>query len=511
MPSATTFEVPVTDVRPIPRPTRLFALTATMLGLAATAVSAYGSWVPSLWGDEVASILSARRSLPSLFRMLGNVDAVHGTYYFFLHFWIEVFGSSAFSVRFPSALAVGVMVVGVVVLGTRLSGPRVGFIAGLISVALPRVTYMGEEARSYAFSAAAIVWLTYLLVWAINSAGPKRRHWVLYGAGVAASAYIFLFSLLILMAHALIVYSARKKFSARSWVIATAWGLVAALPVIAYGIGERGQIAFLSARNAAAIHTLLVTQWFGNDQAAIICWGLLIIALVMGVIAARNRKHRSGISPLGGYALPHLVPLAAVWLFGSMIVLLVANAIHPVYSSRYLSFAVPAAALLLGWMLVRIRPRWLAAVLLVGVIGFSLPSYFDQRTAFSKNNSDWAQIAATIKANARRGEAVLFDESTRPSLKPRLSMRAYPESYAGLVDVGLKTPYYNTISWRDSASALSAVPQRLDGIDTVWMIEYHLSGHAASTYNQAELARLGFRAQHTYREHASDVIKYVRG
>ena len=60
------------------------------LGTLATVVSLLGSWIPSLWGDEAASAMSAQRSIPSLFRMLGHVDAVHGTYYLGLHAWVQV-------------------------------------------------------------------------------------------------------------------------------------------------------------------------------------------------------------------------------------------------------------------------------------------------------------------------------------------------------------------------------------------------------------------------------------
>src|ERR1700710_940749 len=86
---------------------------ALVLGAAGLVLSASGSWIPSLWGDEAASVLSAERSLPSLFRMLGHVDSVHGTYYLFLHFWIDAFGASELSVRFPSTIAAGFVVAGV--------------------------------------------------------------------------------------------------------------------------------------------------------------------------------------------------------------------------------------------------------------------------------------------------------------------------------------------------------------------------------------------------------------
>jgi mannosyltransferase len=84
-----------------------FTGAVALIAAAAALVSLTGSWIPSLWGDEAASIMSATRSLPSLFRMVGTVDAVHGAYYLGLHFWVNLFGASPFSVRLPSALAVG--------------------------------------------------------------------------------------------------------------------------------------------------------------------------------------------------------------------------------------------------------------------------------------------------------------------------------------------------------------------------------------------------------------------
>src|ERR1700712_2154585 len=94
-------------------------IVAVMVGAAAVSASAIGSANASFWGDEAASVLSAQRSLPSLISMVLHVDAVHGLYYLALHFWIDAFGASPFSVRFPSALGVGATVTGLVLLGKR--------------------------------------------------------------------------------------------------------------------------------------------------------------------------------------------------------------------------------------------------------------------------------------------------------------------------------------------------------------------------------------------------------
>ena len=491
---------------------------ALVLGALATAISAAGSWIPSLWGDEAASVLSAQRSLPSLFRMLGNVDAVHGTYYFFLHFWVQVFGASPFSVRFPSAIAVGFAVAGIVLLGSRLAGTRVGVLAGIVAVVLPRITYMGEEARGYAMSAAGVVWLTILLVHIVGLDRPRKRLWVLYAVGLAACGYIFLFSLLIVVAHAVVVLPGRRRRSSlRPWIKATVAGVVLAGPVIGFGIGESGQIAFLANRDSTNIRTILVTQWFGNDLLALVAWALIITAIVVwGITSYRARHVPAGFDPAGEQddRTPGLVPLAATWLLGPPAILLAVNSVHAVYSSRYLSFAVPAAALLLGWLLARIRPRIMALALLVVVVATSSISYFSERTPFAKNNSDWAQIADTIRSHAQPGQGILFDEGTRPSRAPRLALRTYPASFDGLTDIALKTPWYDTTNWRDSVYPSSVVASRLGSlhgsIKSVWLVEYRWPGTATDTYNRSMLAAKGFVVVAEYPGHASVVLELTR-
>src|ERR1700712_321456 len=81
------------------------APTAAVLGALAMLGSWLGSWTPSYWGDEAATVMSAQRPIGALMAELRNVDAVHGLYYLVMHFWIGLFGSSELSTRAPSAIA----------------------------------------------------------------------------------------------------------------------------------------------------------------------------------------------------------------------------------------------------------------------------------------------------------------------------------------------------------------------------------------------------------------------
>ena len=134
---------------------------------------------------------------------------MHGLYYLFLHFWIQLFGSGEAVVRLPSAIAVAAAVAGVVVLAARLYDPFTAATAGAIAAVIPQLTRMAVEARSYAFAMAVAVWLTVLFVELLGRTTPSRRLWVAYAVGLAASVYLFLYLGLLLLVHAVVLLAKR--------------------------------------------------------------------------------------------------------------------------------------------------------------------------------------------------------------------------------------------------------------------------------------------------------------
>ena len=497
---------------------------ALIFGVTATVLCALFSWVPSLWGDEAATLLSAKRSVGSLLGMLTHVDAVHGLYYLLMHGWIRLAGESAFALRLPSAIAVGAAVAAVTLIAGRRGGARAAVVAGVVACVLPRLTYAGEEARSYAFTAAAAAWLTLLLLWLIDGGGrhltpgARRLAWVLYGVGMAATSYLFLYSITLLVAHGVLLLATRaSRATLRAWAMTSGAAVLSLAPLAVIAFLERSQISYLSSTpDDPAIWYYFL--WFGMPWVAIPAWALIGLALWP---AWRAWRLRGSLPSVAGPRVASTRLIAATWLFLPTGVMLLVNLVYPMYTGRYSTFAAPAAALLvaegilvLGRLIgsdVRRTVSATAGTTFV-FVALCVPVYVQERGPYAKNESDWAEISAAMAANAKPGDAVVFDESARASQRPRLAMRTYPSGFTGVRDVTLETPYYRNTWWGDRAYSVvqAEARDRFDGVDRVWMIELDVDG-AQDTWGLAELRALGFdETGRRMTTHRSAIVELTR-
>jgi mannosyltransferase len=457
----------------------------------AAAVGYVGAGVPSYWGDEAASVMSAERDWPSLIALLGNVDVVHGLYYALLHVWVDLFGASEWSTRALSSIAVGLLAAGTVVLGTRWFGIRIGVLAGLVCAILPRTTYLAVEARSYALAAAAAVWLTVALVALIRRGRTEYWRWGLYGLGLAASIVLFLHLGLLVVVHAVLVAAQRPRPAprvVRGWTAGTALGLLLVSPFVVAALMQQDQLGYLALRDWARPEHIFVTQWFVTPGVAAIGW-ILALAGVVATLAAARRAGiavQSGLWPVLAWAV---VPTAAL--------LLVDAAITKTYSPRYVSFCLPAIALLIAIGIERVaravaralatlgagsdasrsaparpwHPDVAAAALLAVCALVAAPTYLEQRTELAKDGgADFRAVADHVREHARPGDAVLFGIADRRSREPRLALRLYPDAFAGLVDAQLTTSFDALPGLWDEVAPLAAVASDLDS-PTVWAVD----------------------------------------
>ena len=478
--------------------------TAAIAGVLGAVITWLGSWNPSFWGDEAATILSAQRPVSVLFAEVLHIDAVHGLYYLLMHYWIGAFGASELSVRLPSAVAVGLLIAGTVVLGSRLAGLRFGVIAGVVCLVLPRTTYLATEARSYALGTAVAVWITVWFVGLVRRREHRLRPWLVYGVFVGLAAYLFLYLGLLLLVHgAVLATSAAGRRQLSRWARAGVLAGVIDIPILVLGYLERHQIAFLAKRHYAKPFEIFVQQWFGSPPheeswaVPIACWSLIVLATA--VVLWRTARRSPDAVLENRSSDREVLRLGLAWLVIPTALLLAVDAwISPTYSTRYLSFCTPGVALLIALGVVtfarlvapvlarglaRVRGRVhrvglrqvtavLVAAALLGLAAVVLPEYLFQRTEFAKNGgSDWRQTADYVHSVAQPGDAVVFDQTTKPSLRPVLSYRTSPAQYAGLTIPEVITPYYQRANIWDRMAPIAEISPELDSAHSVWAIE----------------------------------------
>jgi len=495
------------------------ALDPLVIGWLAAAVSLIGAGRPSFWYDEAATIsASYSRSLSQLWQLLGNVDAVHGLYYLFMHGWFQVFPPTEFWSRVPSGLAIGGAAAGVVVLGKQLSSRTVGVTSGVICAILPRATWAGIEARPYAMSMMAAAWLGVLLVYA-----ARRNNswvWISYGAALAVSTLLDVYVLLLWLVHAgFIVVFRRSRGIVVRFGITSVVVLGAAAPFVSVAVGQVHQISWIAPVGRRTLEDVAVQQYFDRCPPFAIM-SALVVAAAVALWLCTSRRLVGGDRELFVFAL-------AWFAIPTGIILLSSALADPIYTPRYLCFTAPAIALILGLCIGTLaRPAWVTAAVVVLFAITAAPNHLAvQRGPYAKYGMDYSQVADLITAKATPGDCLLVNDTVTFHPAPmRPLMAARPDAYRKLVDLSLwqRATDHNAIFDTNLIPQASMVPMEHCG--DLWIITQaddaapgHEEGLAllpgprfGNSYAFAATHDLGFRLVERWQFNLVQVFKAVR-
>ncbi|MFS0900436.1 glycosyltransferase family 39 protein [Mycolicibacterium litorale] len=433
-----------------------------LIALLAVFVSAAGSSRPSFWSDEAATISASTRPLPELWDLTRNIDAVHGLYYLVMHGWFAVFPESEFWSRLPSALAIGVAAAGVVALGRQLSTRSVAIAAGAMFAILPRVTAAGIEARSYAFTMAAAVWLMVVGIAALRR--DRLWLWISYGTCLALATSLNVFCILMigpLAAAAFALAPSRRAIS--SWAIATCVVSALMAPFAVYTQSQSSQVDWIPPLGARTLGELAVEQYFPHVYAFLFA----VLIAVVAVLAARRWRHDDA----GAARDWPLAVTAVVWIVFPTVTLLVYSLVRqPIYQPRYLSFTAPAVALLAGLCIVvvgRSRRRIACLIAVFAVTGAY--NYAMQRAPFAKERMDYSHVADIVAQHARPGDCLAFDVAASWKLIGPLKA-ARPAAFSKLQDPGRIFSAAELDSLWDAQTTISTWSDHLRDCPSLWTI-----------------------------------------
>jgi mannosyltransferase len=498
-----------------------------ILGAVAAVVASLGSWIPSKWNDEAATQTAATRSLAELWKMMHNIDAVHGAYYAFMHFWILAFGTSNLALRAPSMIAVGIACAGVVILGKRLGSRRIAIWSALVFMILPRVTWLGIEARSYAFTAMVAVWLTIVLVRIVDRRRP--RWWALYAALAAVGVILNVYIALLVVAHGVTLVLARRSYRRPRWVllgwtVAAASAAILASPIAMLVMGQSRQLPFGRPTVTGVADMVLFEQYFTGATPTLgryvpipptSVWALAAVllaclgwALMIAVVSSRRIRARSE-----GPSSMRLVAVTVPWIVVPLVVLLgFSLAVTPIYTARYFSFTTPAVALLIGTFVAALSTRWKRAALFGTIAVLALPIYLSQREPTSKNGTDWQQAASVLQHYAKPGQDIYYGP-VRPgsTLSVAKIQDAYPAVISQLHNITLKATGTQTNTLWDSQWPLAHARSTLQKTGALWVVLAHSGVSSPATTNQQKYFESnGLHLARAWRGTATDVLLFTR-
>lgn len=417
-----------------------------------------------IWRDEAATFQVARRTVPQIWRLLHEVDAVHGLYYLFMRPVLALHPGEVL-LRLPSVLAAAATAGLVAALGTRLARPRVGLWAGLLYAVNPMVGHYAQEGRSYAMVAAGAAGATLLLVRAVGG-----RSWAPYAAVLAVTCLLHEFAVLLLLAHAVTLALAgvpRRVWA--GWLCAAGVVALALLPLALLSHAQSAQVGWLRSPGQDSIDRL-VHQFAGpTDEVLVPCLLLMYVALHRMYVALRRpRAARHGREPtLAAVALPLLLVPPAI--------LMTVSQWSPLYDDRYVLYALAGAPLLVAAgadRIARAVPRLprvtvtVAGVLAVAVVcAHQLPLLRQDRSVTGRGGDNLAAASALAARELRPGDPVLF----LPSIGRRSAL-AYPKGFRATRDVALaeSAPASGTLYGVEVGP--DTLRRQLAELDHVWLV-----------------------------------------
>jgi uncharacterized membrane protein len=289
-------------------------------------------------------------------------------YFYFMHCWIGMFGTSERSLRMPSAIFGALSTLAIFFLGRELFGSFVGLVSALLVALSPEQIYFSQQARMYSLlpllvvsSACVIAWTRkyqdnrwlYFVYFLISITG-LYTHYEYFFCFAAQTAYIWLGSSL----------GRQRRFR---WLLTQLMTVAAFLPWALVSLSQKKTspeiIAWVSGSlTSGDILTEVVTKLARLTSVPELPFGWLSVLLAFCLIvcgAVGLRADRSNLFLVGSsIAFPILGVLLMDLLLGT----------RSISITRYWVVTAPALYLLMsvGLQMIRNRPLQIGFVALIG-------------------------------------------------------------------------------------------------------------------------------------------------
>jgi mannosyltransferase len=383
----------------------------------------------SIWLDEAFSVALAKMTLPQMVQAAAP-DVHPPLYYFLLHYWIIVFGTSESAVRLLSVLF-GVLAIPMIyVVGRQLFNKQVGLVAALILALSSFNIYYSQETRMYSLMV-LLALLSMYFFWRflqqsnlVSSVGYVLSTGLLvythyYGWFVVIAQNIYVVTLLLLSKH--------RAYRLRDWAVLQAIVVALFVPWMVVLVNQILRREAAAALLAPPTTTILIYTFSSYSGAFASYYGkavLLALFLLLSVLSLFAYQKVRGamdwkapLKALESYSWevrfqdPTTVYFLVVWLLAIILIPFVLSHFvsNPIYQAMYTIAASVAFYLLVARGILNINGRYtkLAVVGIIVVLSVAnLQAYYSSIT-----RPQAREAIGLIDANANSGDVVLVSPS----------------------------------------------------------------------------------------------------
>ncbi|ODS41447.1 MAG: hypothetical protein A7315_06155 [Candidatus Altiarchaeales archaeon WOR_SM1_79] len=390
----------------------------------------------SLWLDEAFSLRDASGHSLDNFSQGGRP-----LYYTILHYWINIFGDSEFSVRFPSAIFGFLSVFMIYKIGRLIFDEETGILSSLIMGLSVFHIYYSQDARMYSL----MVLLTLCSMYFFIKLLEKRDIWVSVGYIISTILLIYThqFGLFIIIVQ--IIYFATifilsmgvHKINFKELILIPVLLIILILLFAPWTINVAKNVLNNQSEAigpewipAPSITSIISTffMYSGSVEGGLsypyfiyINLLLMIFFLILSVFSIINYEKINGridfknfLNSLESYKWKiwisnvNKIYLLFLWLFTPIILLLTASILlNPIYVHRYTIGGSAAFYLLIARGIRNINQGYIKLCVIMIVITISLLNVFAYYNEVNKEQ--WREVANYVDINGMPGDLVLFN------------------------------------------------------------------------------------------------------
>ena len=411
----------------------------------------YGLSSESLWLDEGYPARQATDSFAALIVEF-SYQTETPLHAIIIKLWCAVFGTSEFSLRFPSAAFGIAAVFGIFLLARELFSVNAGLLSALFLAVNPFAIHYSQEARTYALFLFGAVFSFYFILKILQDFKWPTIFSYLFFTAIAM--YSHPLGSLVLVVHGAAFFIFRRS---EIYVAATAkpfavLGMMSASVVIyvpqllllwktILGKIEGTSHASWIPVPPPGAFVWTVHEYFMSPFLAIAITAVMVLGIILGIIT-RNNARRGLLLPISIIGACLIVP----WL--------ISYVITPLFVARYTIPALIAFIILAAFALSKM-PALLRITVLGILLTLTTHTLYGYYTGLDK--APWRETVEFVQEHANAGDVVVLNASYT---KDVFNYYFQPNGEIGIV----------------AAWTLNEIPAFLDSANRIWLIQAYEFG-----------------------------------